>query len=250
VLVGIAAGSEALKARGEVKNSDENPPESRAPGALNIGDNTMIHDSVIAGRDIDQSMSLNVNRSRTTVIRGFGGITGLLAFLALGGAVGGTAFISQQPNTISLESPQTLIPQGSNASPRAAIDGFFGDLLVGDVAGACGYVVPDLQQNCSTNYINNPSDLPTPPAGDSVYLGTGTPIVNGPLALVPIIGKECNSKTCQTSGTNGGLPAGMSFQDAFQQSVQNFRTGNIKPLPNGVFFLPVEEVGTNWYITI
>jgi hypothetical protein len=224
VLLGVVAAAEALKTR----HDNATPPVS-----VSLSGNTSVNDALIAGRDINQIRTTStIEQNRTTNFRA-GGITAIVAILALGSAAGGTIYISQQPRGGAIESPQNLAEEGGHNSPTAAAKGFFGDVLLGDMPGACSYMLPDEQGTCN---LLAPSGAQESLAGSKV--GTGNAVVNGTLALVPMIGKLCAAGKC-ISNSNNGLPRGMSFQAAFQQAMRT--TGNL---------VPCEEVGGLWYVSI
>jgi hypothetical protein len=228
VLLGVVAGTEALKGSRETTNM---------PGATNISGNAISYETFIAGRDINQNRINNdIDQSRTTNIRFAGGAAAaLVAILAFAGATGGTIYISQQPHGIAMESPQNLANEGSHSSPDAAVEGFLGDALLNDGPGACSYLLPDEQNACNISYAssrNGESENPT----DSV-LGVGNEVISGTLALVPVIGKLCLAGSCQ-SNFNKGLPHGESFQAAFQQAMTT-TSGNL---------IPCEQTAGLWYV--
>lgn len=174
-----------------------------------------------------------INRDLETVKRGTVGIAGIVALLALGMAIGGTLYFSVQDSFPVLESPQGLAADGSHSSPDAAVKGFTGDAFLGDGPGACGYVIPDEQQACIDAYNQGNGQIPST---QGTSLGTAAPVVNGALALVPIVGKLCESGSCQ-SFTATGLPPGNSFQQAFQHAYNT--NGNL---------MQCQEIGGAWYV--
>jgi hypothetical protein len=173
-----------------------------------------------------------------TVNRGVGGIAGIVALAALGGAVGGTLYFSQQTNSAIMESLQSLAADGGHSTPDAAVKGYIGDALLGDGAGACNYVLPDEQQTCINDYMQNGNGAAATTQG--TFLETGGPIIQGTLALVPVAGKLCQSGSCNTS-TTSGLPPGESFQTAFGQAMDYGGRGNI---------FPCQEINNTWYVNI
>lgn len=184
-------------------------------------------------------MKAGLLRVGSSNFRGMGGVGVILAILAFGGAVGGTAYISQQPEPIAVESPQSLVTDGSHSSPESAVKGFIGNVLLDNVPGACNYVLPDEQSTCNNDYAaqssqGNSSDSVT---GD---VGVGNAVVNGSLALVPVVGKLCTSGSCQSTSGNG-LPNGTSFQYAYEQAMNVNNNGNL---------FPCEELDGTWYVSI
>lgn len=233
VLLGVVAGAEALKARNESRS------EREPTGEISLSGNASLGDILIARRDINQTRTItNIDQSRTNNLRGMGGIAAILAVLAYGGAIGGTIYISQQPGRIVTESPQSLLNDGNHRSPEAAVKGLFGNILLNNIPGACGYLLPDEQATCNNDYASQSSQGGSAPSttGD---LGVGNAIVSGSLALVPVVGKYCSSGSCQ-SLSGDGLPPGMSFQTAFKQAMNINNAGNL---------IPCEEVDGIWYVS-
>ena len=233
VLLGIVAGAEALKAR------SENSSESEPAGEVSLSGNASLGDTLVAGRDINQSRTIaNIDQSRTNNFRGMGGIAAILAVLASGGAIGGTVYISQQPGRIAAESPQNLVNDGNHSSPEAAVKGLLGNIMLGNIPGACGYLLPDEQSTCNNNYAiqSSQGDTTSSVTGD---FGVGHAIIRGSVALVPVVGRFCSSGSCQ-SFSSDGLPSGMSFQTAFQQAMS---------MNNAVNLIPCEEINGTWYVS-
>ena len=232
VLVAAVAISEALRARGESGSEAGNKP----PMALTISGNTSLGPMTVTGGNIQSGTFTTINQDSKTVKWGIGGVAGIVALLTLGTAFGGTLYISQQTNGAVMESPPSLAAGGSLTSPGAAVKGFLGDELLGDSAGVCSYVLPDEQQTC----VEMADGQTTIPSTQGTSLGTAQPIVNGTLALVPIVGKLCISGQCQTY-TASGLTPGTSFQQAFQQAMNSSAGGNL---------IPCEEIGNSWYVSL
>jgi MFS family permease len=232
VLLGVAAGVEAFRASRKSKDSAEEP---------SLSGNPSYGDALVAGRDIYQSRSIsNIDQSKTTSFRLSGGIATVVAILALGGAAGGTIYVSQR-TTVMIESPQNLANDGNHSSPEAAVKGFLGDLFLGDMPGACGYLLPDEQSTCNQAYASSSSNASSTNSSFSGDTGVGNAIVNGTLALVPVVGRICSSGTCQSFFRNG-LPPGMSFEAAFHEAMSSNQ-------PASFNLAACEEVGNSWYIS-
>lgn len=140
------------------------------------------------------------------------------------------------PRSIVIESPQSLVNDANHSSPEAAVKGFFGSALLGDGPGACGYLLPDEQGICNNTYAQSSQ-------GGSLWattgaIGVGNAVMSGSLALVPIRGKLCTSGSCQ-SFVGDGLPVGTSFQNAFQQAMNQNSNSNLAPC---------ERIGGAWYV--
>jgi hypothetical protein len=224
VLLGGFAGAEALKVR----------REGASPAAVrNLSGNASMGDALVGGRDM--------HHSRTARFHLAGGAAAIIAIVALGSAAVGTIYMSLQPGGISMEPLQNLTSQGNHNSPDGAVKGLFGDSVADDGPGLCSYLLPDEQGTCNTAISQNTAAEPSA-AGDKI--GFGNSIVSGTLALVPVVGKFCESGNCESaSGT--GLPSGMSFQTAFQQAMSpNEDDGN-----NGYLLMPCEEIDGLWYVS-
>lgn len=239
VLIAVVAGVEAVKARTE-SNSESTPAEQ-----ISLSGNASLGDTLIAGGDINQSKAVNnIDQSKTTNFRGLGGIAAIIVVLASAGAIGGTAYISAQPDIIGIESPQSLANDAGHNSPEAAVKGFFGDYLLDDFVGACAYLLPSEQSTCYNNFTQNTQGEKPYVTGE---IGVGNAITSGIYALVPVRGQICNHgvrralRGCKDSfsGNSNGLPTGMSFQSAFRQAVNG--NGKIK-------FLACERDGNAWYV--
>jgi MFS family permease len=236
VLLGVVAGAESLKAKHENENRDESEPAV----AVSLGGNASLADTLIAGGDISQNRTItNIDRSRTNNFRGTGGLAAVLAILAFAGAVGGTVSLSPQPELMPVESPQSLVNGGNHSSPEAAVKGYIGNALLGNAPGACSFVLPDEQAACLDSYVMAPSseEGSTVPLTGSV--GVRNAIIDGSLALVPVIGRLCSSGGCE-SFSGDGLPAGASFEAAFQQAMGSNDNANL---------LPSEEIEGSWYVS-
>lgn len=233
VLLGVVAGAEALKARQEAR--DETGEDAR----VSLSGNASLGDTLIAGRDISQTRTIsNIDQSRTVNFRGTGGAAAIFAILAFGGALGGTVYISQQPDQVTVESPQSLVNDGNHGSPGAAAEGFLGNIMLDNAPGACSYVLPDEQSTC------NSASATSSQGGSAVAItgnaGVGNAIISGTLALVPVIGRICSSGSC-TSYSASGLPAGTSFQTAYEQAMNYNSAGNL---------IPCEEIDGAWYVSV
>lgn len=227
ILLGVAAGAEAIKARRE--NSKE------ASATVSLNDNASLGDTLIAGRDLTQNrISNKIHHQKTTNIRA-GSPAAVLAVVALGTATGGTLYMSQQPG-VAIESPQTLASEGSHSSPDSAVKGLLGNLLIGNIPGACGYLLPDEQSECNAAYAARGSQ---PSVTGSV--GVGSAVVNGTLALVPVTGKICSAGRCVLPHATG-LPPGASFLQAYRQAMGSSNG-------NGNLF-PCDENDGVWYVSI
>jgi hypothetical protein len=129
-------------------------------------------------------------------------------------------------------------PAGGQGSPQAAVTGFFDDLVRGDSGGACSYEMPGSLYTCAPDAL---------PGGGSVTgsLSAGTPAISGALALVPVTGQLCTNGQCQEFESqqrdSAGLPPGLIFQDLYTQA---------QTLGGGDNFVPCEEVGGKWYVTL
>jgi hypothetical protein len=243
VLVGLVAGIEALKARGEDARQGEESPGATlnlSRDTYTLGGNASLGDTIIAGRDVNQNRTTN-NNTRTWNMTFKGGVLAVLAVLTLGGAFGWSAYLARQPDTIVMEGPDTLVAQGNHDSPEGVVKGVFGDILVGDLPGVCSYVLPNQQDACSNSVALQ--GLQDPAVMKSTSLGIGHAIISGNLALVPVIGKVCSSNTCHTY-RHTGLPSGASFQAVFRQSMNPAR---LRPDYN---FIPCEKVDDSWYATV
>lgn len=234
VLLGIVAGAEALKAKQE--KGDEGGPV----GAVSLSGNASLGDTLIAAGDISQNRTIaNIDRSRTNNFRGMGGLGAVLAILAFAGAFGGTIYFSPQPKLMPVDSPQGLSINGNHSSPEATVRGFMGNVLLGNGPGACSYVLPDEQGTCNSDYVTsrNSPETSTTLTG-SVRVENA--VINGSLALVPLIGRLCSSDGCQSYSGNG-LSAGISFQTAFQQALSTADSANL---------VPCEEIDGSWYVSV
>lgn len=233
VLVGVAGGAEAIKARNESRNESKGTSEGPV---TNISANASYGDIFMAGRDVNETRT--IDQRKTINFRGLGGITAIIiAILAFGGALGGTAYIAQLPNPITIESPQNLITDASHASPEAAVKGMVGNILLSNRPGVCSYLLPGEQATCNADVFNSLGNGNTFTAYTG-SVGVGNAVIKGNLALVPVIGRMCSSGTC--SSVRGEYPSGKSFQTAFQQTMSNDWNG----------LIPCEEVAGSWYVDL
>jgi hypothetical protein len=223
-LIAFVAAAEALKARREADGKGELVANSPALGGpytsfnytgdtYRYGNNASVGNFTIAGGNID-------DHRRVTTIK-VGGLS-LVAVLALAGVAGGTVYLARNPGT-----------GGSHSSPAAAVEGFFGDALLNNWAGACSYQLPSEQSTCNFGV-----SMETTPQ-ETGSIAAGNAIVDGTLALVPITGRLCNYGQCRTLSGNG-LPPGATFQSAYAQAMNSANTtANL---------VPCEEVDNEWYI--
>jgi F0F1-type ATP synthase assembly protein I len=194
VIIGMTAGAEALKARRADSRASEGEQDPRR--AFTFGDNARVSHPTMAGRDIDQSAAFISDRRRTTVFRGVGGTAAIVAFLAFGGALGGTVFIAQGPRGAPLSGPRDLAAGGNQSSPEGAAEGFMGDYFLGDTGGACNYVLPDEVQSCLVVAEEPSSSLP---AGTTFKnLESVRVIPAGNIVGVVLAGKFCTSGHCRS----------------------------------------------------
>jgi hypothetical protein len=225
-LIAYVAVAEALKARHEADGKSALAANSPALGGAytsfsytgdthRYGNNASVGNITIAGGNID-------DHRRVTTIK-VGGLS-LVALLALAGVAAGTIYLARSPG---------IAAEGGHNSPEAAVRGFFGDALLNNWRGACGYQLPSEQGTCNVGVSMGTAPQET----GSVVAGNA--IVDGTLALVPITGRLCNNGQCRTFSGNG-LPSGATFQSAYAQAMNSANTtANL---------VPCEEVDNEWYI--
>ena len=139
--------------------------------------------------------------------------------------------------------PQSVAP--GHGSPGAAVQGYITALSSKDAAGACGYVQPSAQAECTSGFTQLPKDQ-LPYAKNEAL---GYVVTDGTQALAGITGSLCSPGSTPACGTNTDPAAIFSSAKPFATLWSQALAAN-NSSSNAYSLAPCIEVSGQWYIDI